>query len=408
MNVLHVNNVDLLGNRFNGHDMQRALNARGIRADQVVMERMGDDPHTLPLAARPDEPYLRNRLMECERGLSLHAMLYPYLFRLMDMSAFQSADVVHYHLLHNYFGALPVLPEITGRKPSVLTIHDPWIFTGHCIYPLECDRWISGCGNCGQMGLNFPMKDDRTALQWSVKRDIFSHLTMDIVVASPYMLDLVRSSPITAHMEHVHLIPFGIDTELFSPGNDRNAIRGRLGIPEQNFVLFFRADPSPYKGFDCIKQMLDRLAPERPVTLLAVGNQGMLNEYENRYQVVDFGWITDNKFLSELYRASDLFLMPSTAEAFGLMAIEAMASGIPILVCEGTSLPGVAFAPDCGIAIPQNDSAAMCRAVERLISDPGECRKRGELGRRLAVEHYRFDSYIDHHIRLYEEIISRR
>lgn len=408
MNVLHVNNVDLLGNRFNGHDMQRALNARGIRADQVVMDRMGDDPHTISLAARPDEPYFRNRLMECERELSLHAMLYPYLFRLMDMPVFQAANVVHYHLLHNYFGALPILPEITRRKPAVLTIHDPWLFTGHCIYPLECDRWISGCGNCGQMGLNFPMKDDRTALQWSVKRDIFAHIDIDIVVASPYMLDLTRSSPITAHMEHIHLIPFGIDTELFLPRENRRAIRERLGIPECNFVLFFRADPSPYKGFGCIKQMLDRLAAEKPVTLLAVGNQGMLNEYKNRYQIVDFGWITDNEFLSELYCASDLFLMPSTAEAFGLMAIEAMASGIPVLVCEGTSLPSVTFAPDCGVAIPQNDSAAMCRAVKRLISNPDECRARGEMGRRLAVEHYQFDSYIDHHIRLYEEITSRR
>ena len=56
MRVLHVNNVDLLGNRFNGHDMQIALNKRGIAASQVVMERMGDDPHTIPLAAGPHEP----------------------------------------------------------------------------------------------------------------------------------------------------------------------------------------------------------------------------------------------------------------------------------------------------------------------------------------------------------------
>lgn len=61
MRVLHVNNVDLLGNRFNGHDMQIALNKRGIAASQVVMERMGDDPHTIPLAAGPHEPYLRRR-----------------------------------------------------------------------------------------------------------------------------------------------------------------------------------------------------------------------------------------------------------------------------------------------------------------------------------------------------------
>ena len=108
MRVLHVNNVDLLGNRFNGHDMQIALNKRGIAASQVVMERMGDDPHTIPLAAGPHEPYLRRRLMECERELSLNGMIYPYLYRLMELPEFQKADVVHYHLLHNYVGSLPV------------------------------------------------------------------------------------------------------------------------------------------------------------------------------------------------------------------------------------------------------------------------------------------------------------
>ena len=85
MRVLHINNVDLLGNRFNGHDMQIALNKRGIAASQVVMERMGDDPHTIPLAGGPHEPYLRRRLMECERELSLHGMIYPYLYRLREL-----------------------------------------------------------------------------------------------------------------------------------------------------------------------------------------------------------------------------------------------------------------------------------------------------------------------------------
>ncbi len=400
MNILHVNNVDLLGNRFNGHDMQIALNAKGIRAQQVVMERMGNDENTLALAARPDEPYLRNRITECERELSLHSMLYPHLFCLMDMPAFKEAGVVHYHLLHNYFGALPIFPEITKKKPSVISIHDPWIFTGHCIYPLACKRWQNGCGGCNQLELNFPIKEDRTALQWAVKRDVFSRIDIDLVVASPYMMELAKASPITAHLEHIHLIPFGIDTDLFTPDRNRSAIRARLGIPEENFVIFFRADPSRFKGFDCIKEMLEQLNPQRPVTLVAVGNQGMLTQFKGRYQVVDFGWITEDAFLAELYAISDLFLMPSTAEAFGLMAIEAMSSGVPIVVCEGTSLPGVTCAPDCGIVIPQNDGAAMCRAVTRLINSPEECCTRGETGRRIALERYRFEDYVQRHHQL--------
>ena len=407
MNILHVNNIDLLGNRFNGHDMQIALNAAGIEANQIVMERMGDDPHTHLLTDGVDEPFLRHRITECEKKLSLHGMIYPYMFKLMDHPEFKKADIVHYHLLHNYWGALPVFPEITKKKPSVLTIHDPWIFTGHCIYPKTCERWKAGCGACPDLTVNFPMRSDRTQFQWAFKKSCFEKVSLDLVVASQFMLDFVKESPITRHIDHVHLIPFGIDIDQFSPNRNRAEIRHKLGIPDENFVLCFRADPSPFKGFDCIHDMLKKLSIDRPISLIAVGNPGMLAGLKDKYQILDLAWVTDNDLMADLYCACDLFLMPSTAEAFGLMAIEAMASARPVLVCEGTSLPSVTFAPECGIVIPQNDSAEMGKVVARLAGNPRECETRGRLGRELAEKHYRFDTYVDKHLKLYEEILSR-
>lgn len=407
MNILHVNNVDLIGNRFNGYDMQIALNSKGIVSNQVVMDRMGNDPHTICLTEYRNDSFLQTRIMKCEDQLSLHAMLYPYLFRLMEMPVFKQADIVHYHLLHNYFGSLPILPHIIKRKKSVLTIHDPWLFTGHCIYPMHCDRWKVGCGNCPNLNVNFSMQKDQTALQWAIKKESLSKVHMDLIVASKYMMDFVRESPITKDFVNVHLIPFGIDIELFSDNRNKKEIRRRLAIPEKNFALCFRADPGPFKGFKCIEQMLQRLSVEKPVTLIAVGNPGMLSAYRNKFQILDLGWVTDNAIMADLYCASDLFLMPSTAEAFGLMAIEAMASGRPVVVCEDTSLPDITFAPECGISIPQNDSGSMCRVVTRLINNPEECQKRGKIGRELAQKNYDFKDYIKRHIDLYECMLNR-
>ncbi len=407
MRILHVNNVDLLGNRFNGHDMQITLNKRGITAHQAVMERMGNDPHTI-LIPNADKLYIRSRITQSEASLSLHGMLYPFLFNLMDLPEFKAASIVHYHLLHNYFGSLPILPEITSMKPSVLTVHDPWIFTGHCIYPAACEKWKTGCNHCERKNVNFPIERDRTALEWELKRRALSKAKLDLIVASAYMEDLVRKSPITSNCRFVHRIPFGIDLNLFSPSKDRDTIRKSLQIPSENFVLCFRADPSPFKGFSCIEEMLKTWKPQRPVTLIAVGNKGMLTQFQRKYQILDFGWVTDDAKMAELYCACDLFLMPSTAEAFGLMAIEAMASERPVLVCEGTSLPSVTFAPDCGIVIPQNDSAAMTDAVSRLMAHPEEGESRGKRGRVLAEQNYRFEDYVDRHLKLYEQIITRK
>lgn len=134
----------------------------------------------------------------------------------------------------------------------------------------------------------------------------------------------------------------------------------------------------------------------------------MLTNYQNRFQVLDFGWVTDDGFMADLYCACDVFLMPSTAEAFGLMAIEAMASERPVIVCEGTSLPDITFAPECGIVIPQNDSHALCENVLRLLLHPEERKHRGIIGRTLAEQHYRFEDYVQRHLTLYEEAIRRR
>ena len=156
---------------------------------------------------------------------------------------------------------------------------------------------------------------------------------MDFVVASPYMMELAKESPIIRYMERVHLIPFGIDIQCFSPTRGKNKARQRFGIPKENFVLCFRADPSAYKGFESIKKLLDRLDRKQSVTLLAVGNQGMLTKYSGQFQVVDCGWITDDDLMADAYCACDIFLMPSVAEAFGLMAIEAMPVVRTFFIC---------------------------------------------------------------------------
>jgi glycosyltransferase involved in cell wall biosynthesis len=298
---------------------------------------------------------------------------------------------------------------MTAEKPSVYTIHDAWLLSGHCVHSMGCDKWRYGCGTCANLDVDFPMQKDNAAFMWEMKKSTLEKANIDIVVASDYMMELVRQSPITNNIKHIHKIPFGVDTELFSPAADKEALHQKLKIQKGNFVISFRMDSQyTFKGISCIIEALRRLDPSKPVTLLTVGSKGGLNQFKSRYQVIDYEWVTESNLMADIYKASDLFLMPSTAEAFGMMAIEAMACGIPVLVCDGTALPNVTFAPECGINIPQNDSEMMCRVIERMICSPCECETRGTLGRKLALENYRFEDYIERHLELYEEVHTRR
>ena len=67
-----------------------------------------------------------------------------------------NADVVHLHNLHGGYFDLTVLPALTQARPTILTLHDEWAFTGHCAYTLGCDRWRDACGSVSYTHLTLP------------------------------------------------------------------------------------------------------------------------------------------------------------------------------------------------------------------------------------------------------------
>jgi glycosyltransferase involved in cell wall biosynthesis len=142
--------------------------------------------------------------------------------------------------------------------------------------------------------------------------------------------------------------------------------------------------------------------------LLTFHDKDQLTQLADRFQIIDLGWVNDQDLTVQAYNAADIFLMPSTAEAFGMMAIEAMACGKPVITFDGTSLPEVTFAPDGGITVPQGDVSALHFELQQLIDCP---EKRLQLGRNaleLARRHYNFNDHAEKILKLYEEVIARR
>ncbi|MCL2577716.1 MAG: glycosyltransferase [Defluviitaleaceae bacterium] len=409
MRIVHINETDLVGARFNGHDLQIELNKKNCISHQIVFGKEGDNSNTIGLANKEDK-MIREYCRQYEESLSLHALIYPFGTKIMDHEIFRKADIIHCHLIHNHFLSLYDFLEMSCRKPVVWTIHDPWAITGHCIHPLDCKGWTTGCKNCPSPEKYFTLKENTSSMLWDIKKSIYAQLDIDIVVASKWMKNMISISHLTSHFNKIHEIPLGINTDIFTDSNDKAAIRKKYKIPQNNFVIFFRSDredENPFKGLSRIREMLNKLKNTDNITLLTVGSKGNLYKFKRRFQVIEFGWINDELMLSELYAASDTFLMPSFAESFGLMAIEAMATGLPVIVYEGTALPDVIFAPDCGIAIRDRDEQGFANAVEMLINDTDERKRRGKLARELALKHYRFEDYVSRHIDLYENVIKK-
>jgi len=408
MKIVYVNDNDLAGRRFNGHDLQIMLNKRGYEAKQLVISKSSDDINTVSMIKSPAGYYVRDKCKELEDNLSLQSLIYPFGEILAQMPEFQEADIVHYHLLFNHFMSLYSFKKLTRMKPTVWTLHDPWALTGHCVHPVDCKGWLTGCHNCPHLDRYSPLKEDNSNSIWNIKKKIYSEIDIDIVVASPWMLDMVKRSPLTSHFKNVHLIPFGIDLQLFKRRNNRKEVRRKLRIPENNFVLMFRQDAQEWKGLPYIEEMLEKLKNKKPVTILTVGRTGLIDKFKEKFQVIEYDWVDDNDLMVDLYSSADAFLMPSIAESFGLMAVEAMACSLPVIVFDGTALPSVTFAPKCGISLKKGDSEQFVKTVEKLINTPEECSKRGILGRQLTEENYDVEKYNERMIDLYKEIINRK
>jgi glycosyltransferase involved in cell wall biosynthesis len=407
--ILQVSTWDESGARFDGLEIHRALERRGARSSMAVLSPTIPDKGVFGMPnriTRRIDAWLTPRFEE-RRGIQrLFATAGLTLFLRRE---FWTADVVHLQIIHGLPGfSLLQIPLMSRLKPIVWTWHDPWIFSGHCIYPLDCELWKTGCPRCPDLPLPLAVPRDSSAVNWKIKRFALRQTRGVIVVASEWMKRRVEESGIAPHLKCV-VISLGVDTHVFRP-RDRAESRRALGIDPDAHVVAFRdaGIGERFKNSALVVEALRRYSPTRKTYVLCFQTSETAQALTGQYEVVDLGWVPTAEEAAVAYSAADLFLMPSRAEAFGMMAVEAMACGIPVIVADGTALPEVVNAPHVGLSVRQGDPGALASAVEALLADPDARQQRGVAGRALAVSEYSFDRYLDAHLRLYEALVRRQ
>jgi glycosyltransferase involved in cell wall biosynthesis len=406
--IVQVSSVDLVGMQVNGFLTHKWLQEQGQDSRLLVYSRMSGDPCVKQIGS----PILRalNPLARAaEAKLDTTAML-PLLSHRLDRNPWvRDADIVNLQLIHAApFFSLFDLPRLSRKKRVVLSVHDMFLMTGHCIYSMGCDRWKTGCGNCPDLGIPFAMKRDTTARNWKLKRWIFDQSNIDIVVGSKWQEDHVRESPILGRFRR-HMIPYGVDTRVFKLA-DKAEARRKLGIPEDAHVIAFRSAPyhRNFKGTNFIEDALRLFKPRRPTVLIVFEGIGGLDSIRDKYHFHEFGWIIDGETIAGGLQASDIFLMPSIAEAFGLMAIEAMACGATPIVFDETALPDTIGGPDCGVIVPQGNAVALAAAIADCLDHPEKLERFRENGLRHAAEKHGFQDYARRYLDLYLELAKEK
>jgi glycosyltransferase involved in cell wall biosynthesis len=223
-----------------------------------------------------------------------------------------------------------------------------------------------------------------------------------VVVMSQFMKHRVQ----TAHgvdEARLRILPGGADTVRFQPPQDPADVRRRLGLPLDKVVLLTVRNLVPRMGLHNLIHAMAKLGDEAQDLLLLLGGDGelrvslqqLIDDLKLTKQVRMLGFLPEGD-LPAYYQAADLVLMPThELEGFGLVTVEALACGTPVLGTPVGALPEVLSRVDPRLIAGGTDATALAQAVRLMLrrfrDEPGEQERLSRRGRVLVVKDYNWD-----------------
>ncbi len=211
-------------------------------------------------------------------------------------------------------------------------------------------------------------------------------------------------------VERIRRVYYGVEPAGLAATHARREVRARLGIAEDVPLLVCVGRMAPQKDHPTLLAALAQLP--REVELLLVGGDPF-GDGEQRLQAVvdDLALGGQVHFLGirhdvpDLLAASDLFVLPSLWEGLGLVFLEAMAVGLPIVASNVSAVPEVVDDGRTGWLVPPADPAALAAAIQAALDDPDERRRRGVAGRERLLERFALARMIEETEGVYEEVV---
>lgn len=232
-----------------------------------------------------------------------------------------------------------------------------------------------------------------------------------IIAATPAHFSSSTQLPLERLQGRLHVIPYGFDLRRLTERPPlADELRGRYG---SRFLVFALGRHVYYKGFGFLIRALASL----PDACLLLGGQGPLTD-ELRQVAADAGVAGRVAFLGRIpeaelpayYHACDVFCLPSVerSEAFGIVQIEAMAAGKPVLCCElNNGVTWVNRHGETGLVVPPADARALAAALGHLAADAGLRQRLGAEARRRALAQFTTEAMARDTLRVYREVLDR-
>lgn len=289
--------------------------------------------------------------------------------RLIRFIDTEKPDIIHLHNIHSSFINHSLLFNYlkTTKSRIIWTLHDCWSMTGRCPHfqIAKCEKWKTGCYKCNYPHLSYPQSlFDHSNKQWQKKRRLFSSLTnMVLVTPSVWLMEIVKQSYLKGFQ--LRVVYNGVDTSVFCP--TPSSFRRNYSISDDcSIVLGVAFGWGERKGLDVFIELAKRLNPSLFRIVLVGTNDSVDKTLPN--QIISIHRTANQKELAEVYTAATVFVNPTREEVLGLVNLEALACGTPVVTFK------TGGSPECidystGSIVAKNDVDMMEKEIIRICRD---------------------------------------
>jgi L-malate glycosyltransferase len=241
-----------------------------------------------------------------------------------------------------------------------------------------------------------------------VNRVFFDRLADKVNAVCQFSADSVRDKD-GFKRQRIEVIENGIDLTRYQTSIDRTVLRVRLGLDPARRYVTCVARFHPVKDHAMLLRAFQQVAAAKPdVDLLLVGDGPLRATLEAMR--TDLGLTERVRFLGvrddvpEILRAVDLFILTSVTEAASITLLEAMASGLPVIVTAVGGNPELVREGLDGLLVPRGDADAAAKAMLAVFDDPARARAMGQAGAARAADTFRLERTIGRYYDLYAEL----
>ena len=393
-----------LGGRESGglnvyvRELARELAERGHHVDVFTRRTDPDAPETVPMAGgdgadgRP-----RARLVHIDAGPAapVEKEALPAYIDAFEagIEAVARRERLTYDVLHSHYWLSAVVAErlkARWRLPHIAMFH-----------------------TLGEVKNRSRISEREQGPRIEAERAVAQQAERIVVASRDEQQQLVRLYG--AEAARIAVVPCGVNLDLFRPVAKEEA-RRQLGLRDDDRILLFVGRIEPLKGVDILLGAAAQMEGEPDCFVLVVGGDSSTREGEVAHlrdlaselgiaERVSFLGAVDHERLPLFYSAADVCVVPSFYESFGLVALEAMACGTPVVASRVGGLAGTVRDSETGYLIPWRCPEPFAERLELLLGNE-ELRRAFGQSAREAVERFRWGNVAEAMLALYRELIE--